>query len=122
MEIQLLFFGKTKKNYLSDELEAYKKKIQRFVKFSFVCIYETKNNKNNNIKLLKEEQAEIYVLQEFVNFRLDNNLQILTYIKKYLGTPYHHQEFIFENKNMSYVNIILSKNIFITFLKFNFNI
>ena len=56
MEIQLLFFGKTKKNYLSDELEAYKKKIQRFVKFSIVCIYKTKNNKNNNIKLLKEEQ------------------------------------------------------------------
>ena len=55
MEIQLLFFGKTKKNYLSDELEAYKKKIQRFVKFSFVCIYE-KKNKINDIKLLKEEQ------------------------------------------------------------------
>ena len=55
MEIQLLFFGKTKKNYLSDELEAYKKKIQRFVKFSFFCIYE-KKNKINDIKLLKEEQ------------------------------------------------------------------
>ena len=56
MEIQLLFFGKTKKNYLLDELEAYKKKIQRFIKFSFVCIYETHNNKKNNIKFLKEEQ------------------------------------------------------------------
>ena len=56
MEIQLLFFGKTKKNYLLDELEAYKKKIQRFIKFSFVCICETHNNKKNNIKFLKEEQ------------------------------------------------------------------
>ena len=56
MEIQLLFFGKTKKNYLLDEIEAYKKKIQRFIKFSFVCVHETQNSMKNNIKLLKEEQ------------------------------------------------------------------
>ena len=33
MEIQLLFFGKTKKNYLLDELEAYKKKYNDLLNF-----------------------------------------------------------------------------------------
>ena len=47
MEIQLLFVGKTKKKYLSDELEAYKIKILRFIKFSFICVEETKTKKTN---------------------------------------------------------------------------
>ena len=45
MEIQLLFVGKTKKNIYIDELEAYKNKILRFIKFSFVCVEESKKIK-----------------------------------------------------------------------------
>ena len=55
MEIQLLFVGKTKKKYVLDELEAYKKKILRFIKFSFVCVGDTKTKKTN-LKQLKEKE------------------------------------------------------------------
>ena len=47
MEIQLLFVGKTKKKYLVDELDAYKNKILRFIKFSFVCVEESKKKQKN---------------------------------------------------------------------------
>ena len=56
MEIQLLFVGKTKKKYLVDELDAYKSKILRFVKFSFVCVEESKTNKKTNLKQLREKE------------------------------------------------------------------
>jgi len=84
----------------------------KIVNYNLHYWYGMLNNFNFEpiMNFLKEENAEIYVLQEFVNFKLDNNKEILFYIKDYLGTPYHHQEFIFENNNMSYVNIILSKN------------
>tara|TARA_A100001011_G_scaffold397131_1_gene497169 strand:+ start:4394 stop:4867 length:474 start_codon:yes stop_codon:yes gene_type:complete len=61
MEIQLLFVGKTKKKYLLDELEAYKKKILHFIKFSFISIEETKTSKKNNIKQLKEKEYELVI-------------------------------------------------------------
>ena len=59
MEFQLLFVGKTKKKYLVDELDAYKNKIQRFVKFSFVCVEESKKNKKINLKQLREKEFKL---------------------------------------------------------------
>ena len=58
MEIQLLFIGKTKKKYLLNELEAYKKKILRFIKFSLVCVEDIKKNKKTNIEQLKEKEYQ----------------------------------------------------------------
>ena len=59
MEIQLLFVGKTKKKYLVDELDAYKSKILRFVKFSFVCVEESKTNKKINLKQIREKEFKL---------------------------------------------------------------
>ena len=59
MEIQLLFVGKTKKKYLIDELDAYKSKILRFVKFSFVCVEESKTNKRINLKQIREKEFKL---------------------------------------------------------------
>ena len=59
MEIQLLFVGKTKKKYLYDELEAYKIKILRFIKFSFVCVDESKTKKTNTKQLKEKEYQQI---------------------------------------------------------------
>ena len=45
MEIQLLFFGKTKKNYLLDELEAYKKKYNDLLNFPLFAFMKHKTTK-----------------------------------------------------------------------------
>tara|TARA_B100000989_G_scaffold203628_1_gene154104 strand:+ start:28 stop:498 length:471 start_codon:yes stop_codon:yes gene_type:complete len=94
MEIQLLFVGKTKKKYLLDELEAYKKKILRFIKFSFVCVEETKTKKTN-IKQLKEKEYQLVLKKLTPNdivILLDekgkmlNSVDFACEIKSYINT------------------------------------
>ena len=94
MEIQLLFVGKTKKKYLLDELEAYKKKILRFIKFSFVCVGEIKTKKTN-IKQLKEKEY-LQILKKIspndIVIILDekgkmlNSIDFASEIKSYINT------------------------------------
>ena len=94
MEIQLLFVGKTKKKYVLDELEAYKKKILRFIKFSFVCVGETKTKKTN-IKQLKEKEY-LQILKKIspndIVIILDekgkmlNSIDFASEIKSYINT------------------------------------
>ena len=94
MEIQLLFVGKTKKKYMLDELEAYKKKILRFIKFSFVCVGETKTKKTN-IKQLKEKEY-LQILKKIspndIVIILDekgkmlNSIDFASEIKSYINT------------------------------------
>jgi len=94
MEIQLLFVGKTKKKYLLDELESYKIKILRFIKFSFVCVGETKTKKTN-IKQLKEKEY-LQILKKIspndIVIILDekgkmlNSIDFASEIKSYINT------------------------------------
>ena len=94
MEIQLLFVGKTKKKYLYDELEAFKIKILRFIKFSFVCVEDTKTKKNN-IKQLKEKEYQqiqkkinpndiVIILDE--KGKMLNSIDFASEIKSYINT------------------------------------
>ncbi len=94
MEIQLLFVGKTKKKYVLDELEAYKKKILRFIKFSFVCIGD-KKTKKTNLKQLKEKEY-LQILKKInpndIVIILDekgkmlNSIDFASEIKSYINT------------------------------------
>lgn len=73
-------------------------------------------NYYDNIKLeeifsfLKEEKAEIYVIQEFVNIKFSNGKDSIYYLKKYLNIEYHHIEYLFRTKNYEFSNIILCKH------------
>ena len=77
-----------------DELEAYKKKILRFIKFSFVCVGETKTKKTN-IKQLKEKEY-LQILKKIspndIVIILDekgkmlNSIDFASEIKSYINT------------------------------------
>ena len=94
MEIQLLFVGKTKKKYLLDELEAYKLKILRFIKFSFVCVGDTKTKKTNLKQLKEKEYLQILkkinpndiviILDE--KGKMLNSIDFASEIKSYINT------------------------------------
>ena len=94
MEIQLLFVGKTKKKYVLDELEAYKKKILRFIKFSFVCVGDTKTKKTNLKQLKEKEYLQILkkinpndiviILDE--KGKMLNSIDFASEIKSYINT------------------------------------
>ena len=94
MEIQLLFVGKTKKKYVLDELEAYKKKILRFIKFSFVCVGDTKTKKTNLKQLKEKEYLQILkkinpndiviILDE--KGKMFNSIDFASEIKSYINT------------------------------------
>ena len=61
------------------------------------------------LSFLKEEKAQIYVLQEFVNKKLPDGKDILYYFKEYLNIKYHFKYTITEILGIEYCNIILSK-------------
>jgi len=94
MEIQLLFVGKTKKKYLYDELEAYKIKILRFIKFSFVCVDKSKTKKTNTKQLKEKEYQQIQkkitpndivvILDE--KGKMFNSIDFASEIKSYINT------------------------------------
>ena len=94
MEIQLLFVGKTKKKYLYDELEAYKIKILRFIKFYFVCVDESKTKKNNTKQLKEKEYQQVQkkitpndivvILDE--KGKMFNSIDFAREIKSYINT------------------------------------
>ena len=94
MEIQLLFVGKTKKKYLVDELDAYKSKILRFVKFSFVCVEESKANKKINLKQIREKEFKLILKKiapnDFVIIldekgKMLNSIDFATEIQSYMN-------------------------------------
>ena len=94
MEIQLLFVGKTKKKYLVDELDAYKSKILRFVKFSFVCVEESKTNKKINLKQIREKEFKLILKKiapnDFVIIldekgKMLNSIDFATEIQSYMN-------------------------------------
>lgn len=62
------------------------------------------------LNFLKKENAQIYVLQEFVNKTLPDGRDILYYFKKYLNLKYHFKYTITEILGIEYCNVILSKN------------
>ena len=94
MEIQLLFVGKTKKKYLFDELESYKIKILRFIKFSFVCVDKSKTKKTNTKQLKEKEYQQIQkkitpndivvILDE--KGKMFNSIDFASEIKSYINT------------------------------------
>ena len=74
------------------------------------CDYYDNIKLNEILLFLKNEKAEIYVLQEFINIKFNNGKDSIYYIKKYLNMENHHIEYLFRNKNYEFSNIILCKN------------
>jgi|TARA_B110000261_G_C13071763_1_gene352479 endonuclease/exonuclease/phosphatase family metal-dependent hydrolase len=74
------------------------------------CNFSEKVKMKEIITFLKNENAEIYVLQEFPNIKFDNGKYLLYYFLKKLGIKYYHKEVIIKVCNIEYCSIILSKN------------
>tara|TARA_Y200000002_G_C22651955_1_gene651761 strand:- start:848 stop:1675 length:828 start_codon:yes stop_codon:yes gene_type:complete len=61
------------------------------------------------LKFLKNENANIYFLQEFPNIKFNNKLDLIHYFKKYLGIKNHYQKTIIKIGNIEYCSLILSR-------------
>ena len=74
------------------------------------CNFSEKVKMKEIITFLKNENAEIYVLQEFPNIKFDNGKDSVYYFLKSLNIKYYHKEVIIKVGNIDYCSIILSKN------------
>ena len=113
--IYLRYLWSWKNQYkMYDKLNYKKKELLKNKIVSYNIHYGC--NYYDNIKLeeifffLKEEKAEIYVIQEFVNIKFSNGKDSIYYLKKYLNIEHHHIEYLFRTKNYEFSNIILCKN------------
>ena len=98
--ITIVTLGKTKRNYLDMGIEEYSKRISRFAKLKWVYLPDIKLTSTNNIKIVKEKEAEI-ILHYLKN---DNAYKILLDEK---GK---------ELSSIEFANLINKKNFNISFI------
>ncbi len=98
--ITIVTLGKTKTDYLDIGIKEYSKRISRFAKLKWVYLPDIKLTSTNNIKIVKEKEAEI-ILHYLKN---DNAYKILLDEK---GK---------ELSSIEFANLINKKNFNISFI------
>lgn len=91
-----------KDSYNSDKIVDYN--------IHYGCNFYEKIKMKEIITFLKNENADVYVLQEFPNIKFDNGKDLIYYFLKKVGIKYYHKETIIKVGNIEYSSIILSKN------------
>jgi len=119
-----IYFRSSKRNI--DKLEGQVRYLNLFYqppgKFDFIkgkivnwnvhysCDFYNYNRLIEILKFLKQEKAEVYVVQEFLNLGFSNNRDLIDYMKEYLKIENHIFVPIYKYNNCSYGNLILCQN------------
>tara|TARA_B110001469_G_scaffold123204_2_gene134894 strand:+ start:2815 stop:3711 length:897 start_codon:yes stop_codon:yes gene_type:complete len=76
----------------------------------YSCDFYNYNRLIEILKFLKQEKAEVYVIQEFLNLKFSDNRDLIDYMKEYLKIENHIFVPIYKYNNCSYGNLILCQN------------
>jgi len=119
-----IYFRSSKRNI--DKLEGRVRYLNLFCqptgKFDFIkgkivnwnvhysCDFYNYNRLIEILKFLKQEKAEVYVIQEFLNLGFSDNRDLIDNMKEYLNIKNHIFVPIYKYNNCSYGNLILCQN------------
>jgi endonuclease/exonuclease/phosphatase family metal-dependent hydrolase len=76
----------------------------------YSCDFYNYNRLIEILKFLKKENAEVYVIQEFLNLSFSDNRDLIDYMMEYLNIENYIFVPIYKYNNCSYGNLILCQN------------